>query len=332
MINTLIFGSSGFVGSYLLVELNKDVLAIDIDDSFENKFLDMGIPFLKLDIRKEENFRKISIDSVKAVINVASLQPSRVSEDKFDPRDYILTNTIGILNILKYCIQNNIKKFIHLVSHQSVVNNIGIQTENSPYNINYKSSFAEFCISEVAAIELIKCYTEKSDLQCIILRIPNVVGYGSHIEGFRDGKYEQTGSSIFINNAINGKPIEIFGDPFIGRDNVYVKDVVSAIIKSLYSDTAKGLYNISSGRMLSLQEQVIKTIEVFAEHPCQIIYRKDQKNKIEPCLYDITKAETELGWNPQYADYSDMLRDYKKEMESGYFNFLIGERRNLWGH
>lgn len=327
MSNTLIFGSSGFVGSYLLAELNKDVLAIDIDDSVENKVLEMGIPFLKLDIRKEEEFSKISLDNVKAVINIASLQPSYVSKDKFDPTDYILTNTIGILNILKYCTKNNIKKFIHVVSHQSVLNNGGIQNEDSPYNINYKSSFAEFCISEMAAIELIKCYSEKNNTQYIILRIPNVVGYGPHMEGFRDGKYEQTGASIFINKAINGEPIEIFGNPLIARDNVYIKDVVSAIIKALYNDNARGLYNISSGRSLSLQEQVIKTIDVFSTHPPQIIYRREKENKIESCLYDITKAETELGWKPRYADYSDMLIDYKKEMESGHFNFLIERRR-----
>ena len=60
----------------------------------------------------------------------------------------------------------------------------------------------------------------------------------------------------------------------------------------------------------------------------KIIYRPDKANSIEPFLYDISKAKRELGWSPKYS-FEEMLVDYKKEMESGRFKFLLEKRRRM---
>ena len=90
------------------------------------------------------------------------------------------------------------------------------------------------------------------------------------------------------------------------------------------------MYNIASGKKLSLQQQVDTIIKVFSskEHPSKIIYRPEKPNSIDSCVYDISKAKKELGWEPQFS-FEDMLVDYKKEMESGTWEFLLGRKKRM---
>jgi UDP-glucose 4-epimerase len=98
----------------------------------------------------------------------------------------------------------------------------------------------------------------------------------------------------------------------------------------LKSKDASGLYNIASGRTLSLKEEAETIVRVFSprDHPSRITYRQDKPNSIEPFLYDISKAKVDLGWSPQYS-FEEWLVDYKKEMASGRFKFLLEKRRRM---
>jgi len=73
------------------------------------------------------------------------------------------------------------------------------------------------------------------------------------------------------------------GDPDKGRDIIYVKDVVSAIKAAIFSNDAKGLYNIASGKFLTLREQVQTTIKVFSpkNKPSEILYYPEKNNPLD---------------------------------------------------
>jgi len=173
-------------------------------------------------------------------------------------------------------------------------------------------------------------YRQQYGLKGVILRLPPVYGYGPHMEGFRDGKPEKTGFQVFIEKAIRGEVIELWGDCDKGRDIIYVKDVICAIILAIKSNTASGLYNIASGEALSLKEEAEAIVKAFSpvDRPSQIVLRPDKQNSIDPFLYDISKARKDLGWYPRFS-IAEMLEDYKKEMQSGRFNFLIEKRKRM---
>jgi UDP-glucose 4-epimerase len=152
-----------------------------------------------------------------------------------------------------------------------------------------------------------------------------VFGYGSHLEGYRDGEYQKTGFQKMIDDAEAGNPIEVWGDANAARDMVYVKDVVSAILKAMASKYACGLYNISLGDTLSLQEEAEAIRKEFRPLSC-IINLPEKENNIEECLYDVSKARRDFGWFPRYA-FADMLKDYKLERESGKHQHLVDGRR-----
>ena len=96
------------------------------------------------------------------------------------------------------------------------------------------------------------------------------------------------------------------------------------------ASTKKALFNISSGRRLSLKEQAEAIIRVFSPpgKTSEIRYRPDKQNLIESYVYDIAKARKALGWHPKYS-FEDMLKDYVKEMDSGRFAYLVEKRKMM---
>jgi UDP-glucose 4-epimerase len=201
--------------------------------------------------------------------------------------------------------------------------------EEDGRSIKFTGDYAMFSISESAASDCVQHYAEAHGIEGVVLRLPPVYGYGPHTEIFKDGKPIKTGFQIFIDNAQQGLPIELWGDPSNGRDIVYVKDVVHAIEIALERKGIGGLYNISSGRLLTLREQAEAIVRVFSPpgKQSELRNRPEKPNLVETYVYDIGKAKRTLGWEPKYS-FEDMLRDYQSEKDSGRFSFLV-EKRNM---
>lgn len=332
----IIFGAAGFIGTYLVNALADskvaDVLAVDIDNIARKHYRKHNMPFIRMDITKQKDFEKLPSKGVSCVVNLACLQPDNVSLRALDdPAKYFQVNTIGTLNILKYCTANNILNVLHAVSHRSVAGLWGekrIISEADTRYIEYESDFSIYSIAESAAIDCMHFYRNKHAIRGIIFRFPSVFGYGPHLEGYKHGRYIKTGFQIFIEKAIEGKTIEIWGDPHIGRDIIYVKDVVSAILLAIKSPDADGLYNIASGNRLTLEQEVKEIIKAFSPEnsPSDINYLPEKKNGIEQCQYSIDKAKKDFGWSPSYT-FAEMLRDYKLEMASRRYEYLLEKRR-----
>ena len=107
-----------------------------------------------------------------------------------------------------------------------------------------------------------------------------------------------------------------------GSDIAYVKDVVSAFIKAIESPTASGLFNITSGAYLTLREQaeIIATQFWGSSTKPVIIERPEKPNGMDSFIYDNSKARSELGWSPNFT-FTDMLRDFRLEMESKRYEY-----------
>jgi UDP-glucose 4-epimerase len=333
----IVTGATGFVGFYLVNQLKAEgfkILAADIGGKEEaDYFKQNGIDFVEIDITKESEFEKLPKTGVDAFVNLACVQPANMPDEVYDPAKYVSVNVLGVTNIFKYCQKNNIKKVLHTISHRNVQGlweKGEVINEESPRAIKFTGKYSMFSISESAAADIIEYFNQDYGMNGIIFRLPSVYGYGHHESFFKDGKVVKTGLGVFIDNAINGEVFEIWGDKDKGRDVVYVKDVVSAIILALKSTNAKGMYNIASGKKLSLQQQVDDVIKVFSsqEKPSKIVYVPEKPNSVDPCVYDISKAKRELGWEPKYS-FVDILADYKKEMESGKWDFLLKRKKRM---
>lgn len=336
-LSVLVFGASGFIGTYLVDDLLSQgyaVVASDINDLGAEYYGKKGVRYARVDITKQESFGTLN-ERFDIVINLAACQPANVSTERYDPKDYINVNVIGTLNILEFCRRTNTSKFIYASSHR---NTEGLWeprkaiSETAGRSLKYSGEYAMFSISESAAQDCVFHYRAQYGLNGIVFRLPPVYGYGPHTEIYKDGKPIVTGFQVFIENAKACRPLEVWGDWNIGRDIIYVKDVASAFIKAIEADAANGLYNITSGKYLTLKEQAETIAELFwgSEAPPVIINVPEKTNGIDAFLYSNERARIDLKWAPQYT-FRDMLLDYKRESESGRYSHLIEKRKKMLG-
>jgi len=333
----LVFGAAGFMGTYLIEELLKQkyqVTASDISSIGEEYYRNKNVPYFHVNITNADEFRQFEAESYDVVVHLAATQPANVSEKKYDPKDYINVNVNGTLNILEFCRKKNIKKVIYATSHRNTqglwINGKAIK-ESDGRSIKYSGQYSMFSISETAAQDCVLHYQEQYGLTGIILRLPPVYGYGPHTEIFMNGKQIKTGFQIFIENALACRPIEIWGDCNKGRDIIYIKDVIDAFIKAILAEGVSGLFNITSGKSLSLKEEVETIAKVFWDSDSSpiVIEKPEKENHIDAFVYDISKARSELNWYPKYS-FEEMLLDYINEADNETFKHLLEKRQKMF--
>ena len=165
------------------------------------------------------------------------------------------------------------------------------------------------------AVDLIETYHQMYGIKNFIFRLPTIYMYSDRDQYFVNGKLKKIGYRLIIDNAIQGKDIEVWGDPSRKKDMVYVKDFCQMMYKALLTDVSSGHYNVGTGVGTTLLDQINGIIEVFCPEgkKSNLVFRPDKPNAPQ-YIMDISNAVSDLGYRPEY-DYISMLKDMKAEME-----------------
>lgn len=334
----IVIGGTSFIGMYTVKHLlakGKTVLATGRNEQLGNVLQQMGASFISLDITEPKDYEKLPTKDVEGVILLAGLLPANAKADlqqEENAADYFKVNVIGAINVLEYCRKNGIKKIINCCSYSDVAGawrkGVAIK-ETEPRDYHFTGDHAVYVFSKNAINDVMEYYNQQHGMQCAWFRFPPVYGVGPHGTIYVNGKPYKSGIQTFVEKAQKGEDIEIWGDPHISRDIIYVKDVAEAFALAIESDKTKGLYNMTSGTELDLEQQVLAVIEVFGNpsKPSKIIYRPDKPNTTPSFLFDISKAKADFGFTPKYTSFLEMMKDYKEELESGRWKIIIDNRQ-----
>jgi CDP-paratose 2-epimerase len=145
-----------------------------------------------------------------------------------------------------------------------------------------------------------------------IYDLPTVVFRQSSIYGPRQFGIEDQGWIAFLAIcAVTGKPITIYGDGKQVRDILYIDDLARAFEAAVsHIDRAAGrVYNIGggAGRTLTIWTETGPLLERLAGHALPVAYREWRPGDQRIYVSDISRARTELGWEPQ-VDPEEGLR------------------------
>ena len=313
----LVIGATGYIGRYFCTEMvdrGEEILALGRSKQVADFFDQNNVPFQYFDLGDQTSFEKLPKDNIEAIIDLSAC----LAELETPVERFFDVNTLGVYRVLEYARQNDIKKVVVTSSHK-VYNDIpkAVISEQDP--ISFRGDHSPYIISKIAAENFIEYYNKDFDMQAIALRLTGVHGYGEilgHLNA--DGSYKKSTFEIFFENALCGKTIEVWGDPSIKRDHIYVKDVVSALLAAVRSKNAKGIYNIASGVGYSQYDEALVLAEVFGKEgqKSKVVLRPELPGLTRGYVYDISKAERELNWKPEFSDLTRLYTDYKKEWES----------------
>ena len=331
----LIIGASSFIGVHTVSEFLAQGCKVAVTGR-KNKFKEhydyLGVDYYNLDLACKNDFEKLPKFGIDGVILLAGLLPANAEVDldkDENATDYFLINVIGTINVLEYCRKNNIQRVISACSYADVKNVWSTDkaiSEEEPRNFSYKGDHAVYVISKNAANDVMEYYNQQHGMKNAWFRFPPVYGAGPHGSLFVNGKIYKSGLQIFMENAAEGKDICVYGNKDLSRDVVYVKDVAKAYFQAMFSEKTYGMYNVTSGRGVTLQEQAEIIAEVFktpGHQRSKVIFQPEKTNNSPSYLFSIEKANRDFGYKPRYADFKVMMSDLKKDLDNNLYRDLF---------
>lgn len=321
----VVTGGAGFIGSAVVRELvqhsNHHVICLDaLTYSGNLQSLSMveaspQFEFIKQDICDLEGLTA-SINDAKpdAIMHLAA--ESHVDRSIDEPGQFIQTNIVGTYNLLKVASdywgqlsENSKESFrFHHISTDEVFGDLGesggIFTEESPYEPS-----SPYSASKAGSDHLVRAWQHTYGLPCLVTNCSN--NYGPY-------HFPEKLIPHVILNAIQGKPLPVYGDGQQRRDWLFVEDHARALRLVVETGQVGETYNIGGGHEtsnLSVVECICALLEELAperkvagiqKYSDLIEFVTDRPGHDRRYAIDAGKIEQELGWRPQMTFESGM--------------------------
>jgi len=286
----VVTGGAGFIGYHTVKRLTEEGLDVSVIDNLHNataleELKKHGVKLYIADIRNLGEL-KILMRDAEAVLHLAALIDV---EDSFrNPYLYHQVNVCGTVNILEVArTYGSIDKVI-LASSAAVYgepDRVPI-SENTPLR-----PISPYGLSKVIAERYCKMYHELYGLNVLILRYFNVYGE------YQSSEYAGV-ITKFIERLLEHKPPIVYGDGRQTRDFVYVSDVVSANLLALKSKVDFGIFNIGTGRAVSINELATMLMEMVGLR-LKPVYLPPRPGDIPHSVADISRAREVLKYYPK---------------------------------
>ncbi len=215
----------------------------------------------------------------------SSTYPSTSNSDAvFD----LESNLVGCVRMLKTAVECRVRRLIFISSGGTVY---GVPRQNPIPETHPTDPICSYGIHKLAIEKYLYLFRALKDLDSVVLRVSNMYGE------FQDLERPLGAISHFAHRAVQGKPIEIWGDGTIRRDYIHVDDVVSAFLKSISYRGPEHIFNIGSGRSISLND-VLDLIRQRVANNVVVNYEPGRSFDVRENVLDITRAGRELAWEP----------------------------------
>jgi len=289
---SVVTGGAGFIGSHLcdaLLALGHSVIAVDNLVTGSEKNIE--------EAKKNTNFSFVNLDIIAKtpdvqadyVFNLAS--PASPKDFAGLAEEIALVNSVGTINMLKFAQKNNARYLEASTSEVYGDPKEHPQKETYFGNVNPNGVRACYDESKRFAEAITMVYVRKYNLDARIVRIFNT--YGARMRK-DDGRVV----SNFINQALENKPLTVYGDGLQTRSFCYVSDLVAGIMKAMITENIKGeVINLGNPEEYTVKDlaEKIKTLIGSTSEITMGQLPEDDPTQRKP---DITRAKTLLGWEP----------------------------------
>ena len=328
MKNIIIFGATGYIGAYLVDyfynNLDSAEYSIFAVGKRKTNFFDkFNIQYIQVDVCQSEDFLRLPVDNVYAIVNLIGLLPAYFRD--YNPLAYVETNINGSIRILEYARKCHADRVLYTQTWAEQAGFWGKYEKLSPElprNLIFSGDHAFYSITKSMVVDTMHFYREEYGIKDFIFRLPNVYMYAPQKKYYVNGVEKNIAYRYMIECASVGKDLELWGNPDAFKDILYVKDLCQLICKAVVANLNNGIYNAGTGIKTTLREQIEGYIKVFSPNPEKVkIIEKTDKESFISFVMDIQNAKEELGYEPKYS-YIDYLEDYKKEQELKRFDSL----------
>jgi len=241
-----------------------------------------GFEFVQGDIC-DENLVYSLVNKNDAVLNFAA--ESHVDRSIIDPKNFMLTNMLGVQTLLNSVKNKADCKFLQ-ISTDEVYGSLqcGSANEYSPLEPN-----SPYAASKAAADLIVRSYFRTYGLNALVTRSSN--NYGPY-------QYPEKLIPLFVLNLIQGKKVPIYGNGKNIRDWIHVDDNCHAIYRVLMQGNAGEIYNIGGGNEFSNLEVAEDITRLMGFDNSKFAFVQDRAGHDFRYSVDASKIKKELNFAP----------------------------------
>ena len=329
----LVTGGAGFIGSnfvsYVLeqwreaevVVLDKLTYAGNLANLNAVKY-DPRFTFIRGDIADEETVRR-AVEGCDAVINFAA--ETHVDRSILFPKEFVLTDVVGTFTLLEVARDVGVERFVQ-VSTDEVYGSIEEGAFDELAALNPSSPYSA---SKAGGDFLALAYARTFELPLLVARSTN--NYGPY-------QYPEKLIPLCITNALEDRPLPLYGDGRQVRDWLYVLDNCEALALLLERGEAGRVYNVGGDCELENVDVTRRILRILGKSEELITYVKDRPAHDRRYALSCERIKA-LGWKPAtpfdagleatvtwYVENEDWWRPLKDAAFEDYYRRQYGDR------
>ncbi|PKZ96726.1 UDP-glucose 4-epimerase GalE [Streptococcus parasanguinis] len=336
MVQVLVTGGTGYIGSHTVVELMASNFEVVVVDDFSNSSPEVlnrlkiitgqNIRFYKGSILDKELMNQIFRENhIQIVIHFAAHKA--VGESVYNPLKYYDNNVVGTLSLLEVMVANGVKNIVFSSSATVYgMNNLSPLTEDLP-----TSAINPYGNTKLMN-EQILCDLANADPDWSITNLRYFNPIGAHETGLIGEAPNGVPSNLmpYITQVAIGKleALSIYGADYDTPDGTGVRDYIHVVdlakghviaVKHNLKSKGTNVYNLGTGQGYSVLD-LVNAFEKENNIKIPYIIKNRRPGDVATCYADTTKAEKELGWKSEKS-IEDMVIDswrWQKNNPNGY--------------
>jgi len=291
----LVTGGAGFIGSNFIrcfLRTHPESAVVNLDkltyagnlDNLSDVQSQPGYQFIRGDICDADVVEEILAQRLDAVVHFAA--ESHVDRSIADASEFIRTNVQGTCTLLEAARRAKLPRFLH-VSTDEVYGTLApgeSAREQSPLLPN-----SPYAASKAASDLLVRSFWQTYRFPALLTRSSN--NYGPY-------QFPEKFFPLMITNALEGKPLPVYGDGLNERDWIFVEDHCRGLDRVLHLGRPGEIYNIGYGQGLTNLSVVRRLLQILNKPEDQIKFVEDRPGHDRRYALECTKIRQELDWKP----------------------------------
>lgn len=302
MASCLVLGGAGFIGSHITEALVQSGHQVKVFDRPHVDRLAL-LPREGVEVFTGDFLNPYALASAlrgtDIVFHLVSTTLPKTSND--NPVYDVESNVIGSLRLIALCREHAVRKVVFVSSGGTVY---GIPKSLPVTEDHPTDPICSYGIHKLALEKYLQLAHRLYGLEYCILRPANLYGPGQRLD------VSQGAVAVFLDRALQGLPIEIWGDGSVVRDYVYVDDAVDAILKAARYTGAQRIFNIGSGKGTSLN-QLVAEIEKLLGRPIKVNHAATRNLDVPANVLDPALARRHLEWSATTPLDEGLRRTYE---------------------
>jgi dTDP-glucose 4,6-dehydratase len=294
----LVTGGAGFIGSnfirvllepgnrgkYQVVNLDKLTYAGNLEN-LSDLSPDENYRFVRGDIGDEKLVGELVEGGVEAIVNFAA--ESHVDRSLYEPDLFLRTNILGVQVLLQAARHAMIERFLQVSTDEvygSLLPGAPPFREDHPLAPN-----SPYAASKASADLLVRSYFKTYGFPALITRCSN--NYGPY-------QFPEKLIPLMVTNALEDKPLPVYGDGLNIRDWIHVEDHCRAILLILEKGRSGEVYNIGGDGERTNLEIIEEILRILNKPKSLMRYVTDRPGHDRRYGINFSKLTGELGWTP----------------------------------